>query len=131
MLILLLFQYIFGYSLIYSIILFYLIPSSIFLTEDFASSEFASSNGRFECLENAITGTTYRVDGETKLSPFNIGTHSSSLNSNINNTSINTPSLPASSHTTLSSFCNHGRNSRFVEFVSIYLILHGTFSKSL
>ena len=59
------------------------------------------------------------VDGETKLTPSNIGTHSSSLNSNINNTSINTSSIPASSHITFDSFRHHGRNSRFVEFVSI------------
>ena len=65
------------------IMLHYAILAYSIITEDFGSSEFASSNGRFECLENAITGITYRVDGETKLSPSSVGAHSSSLNSNI------------------------------------------------
>ena len=65
------------------IMLHYAILAYSIITEDFGSSEFASSNGRFECLENAITRITYRVDGETKLSPSSVGAHSSSLNSNI------------------------------------------------
>ena len=43
----------------------------------------------------------------------------STLNYNINYTLINTPSLPASSHTRFGSTCNHGHNSRFVEFFKL------------
>ena len=43
----------------------------------------------------------------------------STLNYNINYTLINTPSLPASSHTRFGSICNHGHNSRFVEFFKL------------
>ena len=40
------------------------------VTEDFESSEFASSNGKSECLETTTSGTTYRVDGEQKASSY-------------------------------------------------------------
>ena len=51
--------------------------TSVFITEDFGSSEFASSNGRFECLESASSGTTLRVDGEPKavIIPSTTGKH--------------------------------------------------------
>ena len=71
------------FDLVVDIIIVYLIPSSIFLTKDCGSSKVALSNGRFDCLENAITEATYSVDGETKLSSSNIGIHSA-LNSNMN-----------------------------------------------
>ena len=40
--------------------------TSLFITEDFEYTEFASSNGRFECLETASSSTTFRADGEPK-----------------------------------------------------------------
>ena len=39
------------------------IPTSIYLTEDFGSSEFPTPAGKFECLDTAEAGTFYKVEG--------------------------------------------------------------------
>ena len=48
------------------------IPTSIYLTEDFGSSEFPTPAGKFECLDTAEAGTFYKVEGETKRKYSNI-----------------------------------------------------------
>ena len=86
--------------------------TSIFITEDFGYSEFASSNGRFECLESASSGTTFRVDGESKAAVMPSTTSIASP--------INIPSPPAASTFSFGSFRDHGRSSnRYVYMLKI------------
>ena len=63
------------------------IPASIYLTEDFGSSEFPTPAGKFECLDTAEAGTFYKVEGETKE---------------------NIPTLPYGQHPSSSSQVNFG-----------------------
>ena len=59
--------YIYIYIAIYILFWFLqLIPASIYLTEDLGSSEFPTLAGKFECLDTAGAGTSYKVEDETK-----------------------------------------------------------------
>ena len=69
-----------------------LIPASIYLTEDFGSSEFPTLAGKFECLDTAGAGTFYKVEDETKE---------------------NIPTLPYGHHPSSSSQVNLGGSGSF------------------
>ena len=82
---------------------------AIFITDDFGSSEFVSSKGRFESLETATSGTTDRVDGESKTAV---------IPSTSTVSSINIPSPPAASTFSFGTFRGHGRsNNRYVYMI--------------
>jgi len=49
-------------------LLFQLLQPTIYITEDFGSSEFPSAAGRFECLEAADSGSFFKVEGDPLIS---------------------------------------------------------------